>query len=169
MPKEKDDDIDIDSDVEETEEVIKEIDEEAEEAEEGEEAEEENEEVEEAEDDKETDDNVQSEKVSEIDDEHIDNIKEIKEPINIKELIGDDRITKPHMTIYEYVRILEERAQQLISGSSSLLKDITLETYTAKEIAELELKYKALSFMTIKRPLPNGYYELWRTDELEIL
>ena len=80
-------------------------------------------------------------------------------------LVGDDRITDPIMTKYEYVRIVGNRAKQIAMGSKKFIKNV--DNLSSKEIAMLELKYKMVPYK-IKRPLPNNKYEVWRINELEI-
>lgn len=88
-----------------------------------------------------------------------------KESKEEKELKGENRITEPIMTKYEYVRIVGNRAKQIALGSKKFIKNV--DNLSAKEIAILELKYKMVPFK-IKRPLPNNYYEIWKIQELEI-
>ena len=90
-----------------------------------------------------------------------ENNKEVKDIL----LEGDDRITIPIMTKYEYVRIVGNRAKQISLGSKKFIKNA--DHLSPKEIAILELKYKMSPFK-IKRPLPNNRYEIWRVSELEI-
>lgn len=80
-------------------------------------------------------------------------------------LEGDDRITDPIMTKYEYVRIVGNRAKQIAMGSKKFIKNA--DNLSAKDTAMLELKYKMVPFK-IKRPLPNNKYEIWKISELVI-
>jgi len=74
------------------------------------------------------------------------------------------RITKPFMTKYERVRLLGVRTQQLISGAKPMIKNT--QNLTPKQIAELEIENNVLPLI-IKRPLPNGQVEYWKTSELK--
>ncbi len=136
--------------------------------------EEEDEEEEEDENEKENENEMEDKSIketeTELDENDKESIIEHEEDNGNDEIVKDEeRITKSQITQYEYVRILSERAKQLISGMPSLLENVTLEKYKAEEIAKLELKYKVLGFMMIKRPLPNNKYEIWKVNELEIL
>jgi len=61
------------------------------------------------------------------------------------------------------VRILGEREKQLTMGAKPLIKNYKGLTYD--KIAEEELKLNMTPFK-IRRPLPNGKYELWDIEEL---
>ena len=62
------------------------------------------------------------------------------------------------------VRILGERIKQLTLGAKPLIKNF--QTLSYDSIAEEELKRNMIPFK-IKRPLPNGKYEIWTLDELQ--
>ena len=81
------------------------------------------------------------------------------------EIKSENRITKPKLTKYEKVRILGERNKQLVMGAKPLVKvnDTTLTSY---DITLLEYNNNMIPFK-IKRPLPNGTYEVWKFSELE--
>ena len=74
--------------------------------------------------------------------------------------------SKPILTKYEKVRILGTRAKQISDGSKVFVKYECARS--AMELAELELKYKMIP-LKIKRPMPNGKYEIWKISELTIL
>jgi len=61
------------------------------------------------------------------------------------------------------VRILGERTKQLTMGAKPLIKNY--ESLGYDKIAEEELKLNMIPYK-IKRPLPNGRYEIWTLDEL---
>ena len=84
--------------------------------------------------------------------------KDLKVPEN-------ERTTIPRLTKYERVRLLGTRAKQISDGSKVFIKSTKVKT--AMDIAELELEYKVIP-LKIKRPLPNGRYEIWSIKELEI-
>lgn len=81
------------------------------------------------------------------------------------EIKSNDRITKPKLTKYEKVRILGERNKQLVMGAKPMVKvdDTSLTSY---DIALLEYNNNIIPFK-IKRPLPNGTYEIWKFSELQ--
>jgi DNA-directed RNA polymerase subunit K/omega len=76
----------------------------------------------------------------------------------------EERITKPFMTKYEKVRILSDRSTQLARGAKPLIKNTT--GLSSQKIAELELENNVMP-LKIRRPLPNGKYEIWYTKELQ--
>ena len=76
---------------------------------------------------------------------------------------NNNRITKPFLTKYEKVRILGLRTKQLSLGAKPLIK--LNDFLEPDKIAELEYKNKLIPFK-IKRPLPNGTYEIWKFNEL---
>jgi DNA-directed RNA polymerase subunit K/omega len=84
---------------------------------------------------------------------------------NEKYLYGDDRISEPVMTKYEYVRICGIRAKQIELTAKKFVKNVG--NLDSKEIAMLELKYR-MSPCIIKRPIAHNLYELWKIKELEI-
>ena len=96
-----------------------------------------------------------------------------QEYMDFDELFGDEKLnlnkmeklTKPILTKYEFVRLLADRTKQLAQGAKPMLKNIT--GLTSKEIAELELKNKIIPLI-ILRPIPNSEPERWKLSELEI-
>jgi DNA-directed RNA polymerase subunit K/omega len=75
----------------------------------------------------------------------------------------ENRVSNSRLTKYELVRILGERTNQLTMGAKPLVKNINELSY--EKIAEAELLLNMLPFK-IKRPLPNGMFEIWSLDEL---
>tara|TARA_B110000483_G_C18207044_1_gene548402 strand:+ start:13779 stop:14429 length:651 start_codon:yes stop_codon:yes gene_type:complete len=75
--------------------------------------------------------------------------------------------TIPIMTKYEYTRILGQRAKQIESGATPFVKidNNIIDSYV---IAENELSEKKIPFI-IRRPIPNGGFEYWNVNDLEIL
>ena len=78
----------------------------------------------------------------------------------------DQRISKNILTKYEIVRIIGTRAKQISDGSKIFVKYDG--NKSSIELAELELKHKVIP-LKIKRPLPNGKFEIWKLSELELL
>ena len=60
------------------------------------------------------------------------------------------------------VRLIGTRAKQISDGSKVFVKYDG--SKSAIELAELELKYKMMP-LKIKRPLPNGKFEIWKISE----
>jgi DNA-directed RNA polymerase subunit K/omega len=59
---------------------------------------------------------------------------------------------------------LSDRTTQLIRGAKPMIKNT--EGLTAKRIAELELEHNVMPLI-IRRPLPDGKFEIWFTKELK--
>lgn len=99
-----------------------------------------------------------------------DDIFDVKDPSNeMKENLqvpDDERISRNILTKYEMVRLLGTRAKQISDGSKVFVKYDGAKS--AMELAELELEHKIIP-LKIKRPMPNGRYEIWRLSELEII
>ena len=100
----------------------------------------------------------ENEDINDDDDSEID-----EKPLDEKLLKGADRISSNKLTKYEMVRILGERTNQLTMGAKPLIKNY--EGLNYDKIAEEELKLNMIPYK-IKRPLPNGKYEIWTLDEL---
>lgn len=104
-----------------------------------------------------------------------ENIKDeiIKKKINknINQIVNKkDRITRPYLTKYEYVRCLGERTQQITAGAKIMIKnaDELLKFKSPEDIAKLEIINKCCPYIII-RPLPNHKEEHWDINELDIL
>ena len=106
------------------------------------------------------------EKAVEEDDDFFenDNYNVEVQPDNTVEYVKkEDRQSFSKLTKYEMVRILGERTKQLTMGAKPLIKNHKNLSYEI--IAEEELKVNMIPYK-IRRPLPNGKYELWTLDEL---
>ena len=77
-------------------------------------------------------------------------------------------ITRPFLTRYEFVRILEERTQQIESGAKIMLKIPTdeLNNYKPEKLTMLELKCKVCP-IKIVRTIGSTTKEIWDVNELE--
>ncbi len=102
----------------------------------------------------------------EDDEEYFDNNEETELPSeHSSEYVSkENRISSNRLTKYEMVRILGERTKQLTMGGKPLIKNY--KTLSYDKIAEEEFKRNMIPFK-IKRPLPNGKFEIWTLDELE--
>lgn len=100
------------------------------------------------------------------DDEYFDNVEETEMPSEqgLEYVPKDKRISCDRLTNYEMVRILGERTKQLTMGAKPLIKNY--QTLSYDRISEEEFKRNMIPFK-IKRPLPNGKYEIWTLDELK--
>jgi DNA-directed RNA polymerase subunit K/omega len=105
------------------------------------------------------------EEAIEDDDEYFDNNDEIElqDDQNIEYVSKQDRLSSNRLTKYEMVRILGERCKQLTMGAKPLIKNFKDLSYD--KIAEEEFVRNMIPFK-IKRPLPNGKYEIWHLEEL---
>ena len=103
--------------------------------------------------------------VIEEDNEYFDNNEGIEIPSEqgIEYLSKENRISVNRLTKYEMVRILGERTKQLTMGAKPLIKNYKHLSYD--KIAEEEFIRNIIPYK-IKRPLPNGKYEIWTLDEL---
>jgi DNA-directed RNA polymerase I, II, and III subunit RPABC2 len=73
----------------------------------------------------------------------------------------------PFLTQYEKTKILGFRTNQLSQGARAFISVPTHIT-ELREIARLELEARRLPFI-IKRPMPDGTFEVWRLSDLLIL
>ena len=168
-PKKKEDDDIPDVDIEESEKIEEESNDYEEEAEEPD-LDEDEEEADDEEDLKFIDEDNSKEcaidKALEEDNEYFENEEDIEvQPDTTVEYVkNEDRISASKLTKYEMVRILGERTKQLTMGAKPLIKNYQGLPYD--RIAEEELKLNMIPFI-IRRPLPNGKYELWGLEELE--
>ena len=105
------------------------------------------------------------EEVIEDDNEYFDNNQEVE--ISSEQgneyLSKENRISNNRLTKYEMVRILGERTKQLTMGAKPLIKNYHHLSYD--KVAEEEFIRNIIPYK-IKRPLPNGKYEIWTLDEL---
>lgn len=71
----------------------------------------------------------------------------------------------PILTKYELARVLGARAAQIDNGSPPFItvEASIMDGYT---IAKEELKQKKIPFI-IRRPMPNGKFEIWKLESLE--
>lgn len=105
------------------------------------------------------------EEAIEDDEEYFDNNEETELPIetSAEYVSKENRVSANRLTKYEMVRILGERTKQLTMGGKPLIKNYQGLSYD--RIAEEEFKINMIPFK-IKRPLPNGKFEIWTLDEL---
>ncbi len=100
------------------------------------------------------------------------NFEEIKKLLVVKRnkentIVDDLHRTLPILTKYEKTKILGLRVKQLNNNSTSFidLPEKILDNYI---IANMELEQKKLPFI-IQRPIPDGSFEYWKIQDLEIL
>lgn len=104
-------------------------------------------------------------KIVNEDNEYFENDDEIEaQPDTTVEYVKkEERHSSAKLTKYEMVRILGERTKQLTMGAKPMIKNYKNLPYD--KIAEEELKLNMIPYK-IRRPLPNGKFELWTLDEL---
>jgi DNA-directed RNA polymerase I, II, and III subunit RPABC2 len=75
--------------------------------------------------------------------------------------------TYPFLTLYERTKCISFRASQINNGAKPyiLVPEGVTDSYV---IAKMELEAKRLPFI-MKRPLPDGTYEVWRLSDLVLL
>ena len=95
----------------------------------------------------------------------IDDNTEIINNIESTEIINA-RQTTQYITKYEKAKIIGFRAQQLSKGAEPSIQ--IGNEYNPYNIALMELEQNKLPLM-IKRTLPNGNIEYWKTSELIII
>lgn len=76
----------------------------------------------------------------------------------------EDRRTKALLFHFEYVRLLEDRTEQILRGSKKLIKNS--DHLTPIQVAKLEIKNNVIPLKII-RTLPNNLKELWMVKELD--
>lgn len=111
----------------------------------------------------------QSKKKGDKEPEFFEEYEEVFDDDNIvyNEIVKDsERTTKPLLSIYERVRVLGDRARQLLEGAKPMIKGT--ENIAPKKIAQLELE-KGVLPLKIVRELPNGKKEVWKINELKIV
>lgn len=103
--------------------------------------------------------------VIDADNEYFDNNEDTEIPIesNLEYVSKENRVSSNRLTKYEMVRILGERIKQLTMGAKPLVKNHQGLPYD--KIAEQEFILNMIPYK-IKRPLPNGKFEIWTLDEL---
>jgi DNA-directed RNA polymerase I, II, and III subunit RPABC2 len=73
----------------------------------------------------------------------------------------------PYLTQYERTKCLSFRASQIGHGAKPYVK-VPAGMTDSYQIAKLELESKRLPFI-LRRPLPNGTYEVWKLSDLVLL
>jgi len=104
-------------------------------------------------------------KLYQILEKHLDNFDSLNQEDDENNIVPqEDRYSFPRMTKYEAVRAIGERKKHLILGAKPLIKNSAGLSYD--QIAIEELKNNMIPFK-IKRPMPNGTYEIWDIKELK--
>ena len=100
---------------------------------------------------------------------NFDEVKKLSHVVrNVKGMIVDPlHRTNPIMTKYEYTRVIGQRAKQIEGGAKPFV-EVEPNIIDSYIIAENELLEKKIPFI-IRRPMPNGGFEYWNINDLEIL
>ena len=110
---------------------------------------------------------IDNNEILENDENIIFNEIDPEKELNMNKRVPDDeRISLPYLTKYEKVNLIGTRAKQISDGSDIYV--ISKNVKNAVDISKLELEYKRQPFK-IKRTMPDGRYEIWSLNELEIL
>jgi len=98
--------------------------------------------------------------------------REVSEPLLQTSLRAIDSLdqnhrTYPFLTQYERTKCISFRASQINNGAKPyvLVPEGVTDSYV---IAKMELEAKRLPFI-MKRPLPDGTYEVWRLTDLMLI
>ena len=81
-------------------------------------------------------------------------------------MLDTNHITYPFLTAYERTKIISFRASQICNGAKPYI-EVPEGVTDAYQIAKMELEGKRLPFI-IKRPLPDGNFEVWRLTDLVV-
>ena len=83
-----------------------------------------------------------------------------------KKTLDSKHCTYPFLTNYERTKIISYRASQISNGAKPyiVVPEGVTESYI---IAKMELEAKKLPYV-IKRPLPDGSFEVWRLTDLVV-
>jgi DNA-directed RNA polymerase I, II, and III subunit RPABC2 len=107
----------------------------------------------------------EAEELNELADEKTDAIK----PSSLR-VPNDERVTRPVLTSYEFVRVLGTRAKQISLGAKPMIKSDKFkinQELSPVDIAKLEMYYNVCPLI-IRRPIDaDGRYEEWKLTELE--
>jgi len=81
-------------------------------------------------------------------------------------MLDANHITYPFLTSYERTKIMSFRASQVSNGAMPYIEvpEGVTDSYI---IAKMELEAKRLPFI-VKRPLPDGNFEVWRLTDLVV-
>lgn len=77
---------------------------------------------------------------------------------------NDERMTKPFLHTFEFVRAYATRARQISTGAKVMLKGS--HSKNPKILAKLELEHGSIPLILV-RTLPNGTKEKWKFSELK--
>ena len=82
-------------------------------------------------------------------------------------LLDTNHTTYPFLTNYEKTKCISFRASQINHGAKPYIL-VPTGVNDSYQIAKMELEARRLPFI-VKRPLPDGNYEVWRLNDLLIL
>ena len=82
-------------------------------------------------------------------------------------LLDTNHTTYPFLTNYEKTKCISFRASQINHGAKPYIL-VPTGVNDSYQIAKMELEARRLPYI-VKRPLPDGNYEVWRLNDLLIL
>lgn len=82
-------------------------------------------------------------------------------------LLDANHTTYPFLTNYEKTKCISFRASQINNGAKPYIL-VPTGVNDSYQIAKMELEERRLPFI-VKRPMPDGTYEVWRLNDLLIL
>lgn len=100
--------------------------------------------------------------INDDDDDYDTDVEEVND--DNRYVPKEERMSNAWLFKFERVRLLQDRAGQLIRGSDPMIKNVN--HLDAKTIAKLELESCKIP-LYIERDMPGGKIEVWRVDELE--
>ena len=80
--------------------------------------------------------------------------------------VDSKHVTYPFLSNYERTKVISYRASQICNGAKPYIV-VPEGVHEAHVIAKMELDAKKLPFI-IKRPLPDGSFEVWRLNDLVV-
>jgi len=93
--------------------------------------------------------------------------EQVQEKLTVKGPHDPAHKTYPILTGYEYTKVISFRASQIANGARPYIP-VPEGVTDAYEIAKIELNAKRLPVI-LKRPLPNGNFEVWKLADLAIV
>ena len=82
-------------------------------------------------------------------------------------LLDANHTTYPFLTNYEKTKCISFRASQINNGAKPYIL-VPTGVNDSYQIAKMELEARRLPFI-VKRPMPDGTYEVWRLNDLLVL
>ena len=94
-------------------------------------------------------------------------IAELPTSLRNESLLDAKHTTYPFLTNYEKTKCISFRASQINNGAKPYIS-VPVGVNDTYLIAKMELEERRLPFI-VKRPIPDGTYEVWRLNDLLLL